>query len=60
VVDDVWGGEGGDERTEYLVGAVVRAAFGDGEGVVREAEEADYFDDGAEEGQEEWGVGVEV
>jgi hypothetical protein len=42
------------------VGAVVRAAFDDGEGVVREAEEADYFDDGAEEGREEWGVGVEV
>lgn len=42
------------------VGAVVRAAFGDGEGVVGEAEEADYFDDGAEEGREEWRVDVEV
>jgi hypothetical protein len=60
VVGRAQGGEGGDKGTKDLRGAVVGAAFGNGEGVVGGAKEADCLDNDAEEAREERGVGVEV
>lgn len=53
VVGCVEGGKEGLEGGEDLGGAVVGVAFDDGEGPVRGAEEADGFDDAADEAREE-------
>ena len=60
VVGGVKNSESGRQGVENLVGAVVGSAFNDGEGAIRWTEEADSFDDGAEEAGEERGAGIEV
>ena len=49
MVGNVQGGELGGEGVEDLIGAVVGAAFDDGEDTVGGTEEANCFDDAAEE-----------